>query len=165
MNTSKGMSNPWVSGMKRPRHTNASINSLTCLNTKIMAGHKGSPYYDIFLRYEIWLESVSGNAVLNGEGFRLLQEIEKAGSLTGAAKNLLISYRKAWGLLREVEQHLGFSLVDKRRGGAAGGRSSLSSEGMQLLRAYRSLHHETDIAMKNIAKVFFARINDIPDKR
>ena len=130
-----------------------------------MAGHKGSPYYDIFLRYEIWLESVMKETVLNGEGFSLLQEIEKAGSLSGAAKNIGMSYRKAWGILREVEHHLGFTLVDKRRGGASGGRTNLSPEGLQLLRAYRSLHHETDIAMKNIAKVFFARINDIPDKR
>jgi len=130
-----------------------------------MAGHKGSPYYDIFLRYEIWLESVGRDTVLDGEGFNLLQEIEKCSSLTGAARNLQMSYRKAWGILREVEQHLGFPLVDKHRGGAAGGRTNLSPEGTQLLMAYRSLHHETDIAMKNIAKVFFARINDIPDNR
>jgi len=130
-----------------------------------MAGHKGSPYYDIFLRYEIWLESLGKETVLNGEGFSLLQEIEKTGSLTGASRNMEISYRKAWGIMREVEQHLGFPLVDRRRGGATGGRSNLSPEGIQLLRAYRSLHHETDIAMKNIAKVFFGRINDIPDKR
>ncbi|MBE0667085.1 MAG: LysR family transcriptional regulator [Bacteroidales bacterium] len=119
----------------------------------------------MFLRYEIWLESVGKDTVLNGEGFSLLQEIEKTGSLTGAARNLEMSYRKAWGIMREVEQHLGFLLVDRRRGGAAGGRTNLSPEGIQLLRAYRSLHHETDIAMKNIAKVFFGRINDIPDRR
>ena len=87
-----------------------------------MAGHKGSPYYDIFLRYEIWLESVLKKTVLNGEGFSLLQEIEKSGSLSGAAKNLQMSYRKAWGLLRETEQHLGFPLVDKRRGRGLGGQ-------------------------------------------
>jgi hypothetical protein len=40
-----------------------------------MAGHKGSPYYDIFLRYEIWLETISKIRVLDGEGFALLLEI------------------------------------------------------------------------------------------
>jgi molybdate transport repressor ModE-like protein len=72
-----------------------------------------------------------------------------------------MSYRKAWGILRDVEQHLGFHLVDKRRGGAAGGRTNLSREGRQLLRAYNSLHHDTDIAMKSIARIFFNRINEI----
>ena len=130
-----------------------------------MAGHKGSRYYDIFLKYEIWLETVRKKTVLNGEGFSLLLEIEKSGSLVAAANDLDMSYRKAWGILRDVEQHLGFHLVEKRRGGASGGRTELSSEGRELLNAYRNLHFETDIAMKSIAKVFFNRINDIPEKK
>jgi len=126
-----------------------------------MAGHKGSPYYNIFLRYEIWLETTGKTRVLDGEGFALLLEINDTGSLTASAHNLGMSYRKAWGKLRDVEQHLGFHLVEKRRGGAAGGRTNLSPEGRQLVRAYNSLHHDTDIAMKSIAKVFFNRINEI----
>lgn len=126
-----------------------------------MAGHKGQPYYDIFLNYDLWLETVSKNRVLDGEGFALLLEIEKTGSLTASARNLGMSYRKAWGKLRYVEQILGFHLVDKRRGGAAGGRTNLSREGRQLVRAYNSLHHDTDIAMKSIARIFFNRINEI----
>jgi molybdate transport system regulatory protein len=126
-----------------------------------MAGHKGSPYYDIFLRYEIWLETINKTKVLDGEGFALLLEIDKAGSLNAAARSLGMSYRKAWGILRDVERHLEFHLVEKRRGGAAGGRTDLSAEGRQLIRAYNSLHYETDIAMKSIAKVFFNRINEI----
>jgi len=126
-----------------------------------MAGHKGQPYYDIFLNYDLWLETVSKNRVLDGEGFALLLEIEKTGSLTASARNLGMSYRKAWGKLRYVEQILGFHLVDKRRGGAAGGRTNLSHEGWQLVRAYNSLHHDTDIAMKSIARIFFNRINEI----
>lgn len=126
-----------------------------------MAGHKGEPYYDIFLRYEIWLETIDKLKVLDGEGFALLLEIDKTGSLTSSALDLGMSYRKAWGILRDVEQHLGFHLVEKRRGGAGGGRTNLSREGRQLVRAYTSLHYDTDLAMKSIAKVFFNRINEI----
>jgi molybdate transport system regulatory protein len=130
-----------------------------------MAGHKGSKYYNIFLNYEIWLETLEKEKVLTGEGFALLLEIERAGSLVAASNNLKISYRKAWGLLREVEQHLGFPLVERKRGGASGGRSVLSPEGEELLNAYRTLHYETDSALKNIAKVFFRRINDITERK
>lgn len=130
-----------------------------------MAGHKGSPYYDIFLRYEIWLETISKIRVLDGEGFALLLDINGTGSLTASARNLGMSYRKAWGKLRDVEQHLGFHLVEKRRGGAAGGRTNLSAEGRQLVSAYNSLHNDTDIAMKSIAKVFFNRINEINGRK
>jgi molybdate transport system regulatory protein len=131
------------------------------MTTATMAGHKGQPYYDIFLRYELWLETVSKTRLLDGEGFALLLEIGKTGSLTTSARNLGMSYRKAWGILRDAEKNLGFHLVDKRRGGAAGGRTNLSREGRQLVRAYNSLHHDTDIAMKSIAKIFFNRINEI----
>ncbi len=126
-----------------------------------MAGHKGQPYYDIFMRYEMWLETIGKTRLLDGEGFALLKEVERTGSLTAAARDLGMSYRKAWGILRDVEQYLGFHLVDKRRGGATGGRTTLSREGRQLVRAYNSLLHDTDIAMKSIAKVFFNRINEI----
>lgn len=126
-----------------------------------MAGHKGQPYYDIFLRYEMWLETVGKDRILDGEGFTLLLDLGQTGSLTASARNLGMSYRKAWGLLRDVELHLGFNLTEKRRGGAAGGRTVLSDKGRQLVRAYNSLRHETDIAMKSIAKVFFNRINEI----
>ena len=126
-----------------------------------MAGHKGQPYYDIFLRDEMWLETVGKDRILDGEGFTLLLDLGQTGSLTASARNLGMSYRKAWGLLRDVELHLGFNLTEKRRGGAAGGRTVLSDKGRQLVRAYNSLRHETDIAMKSIAKVFFNRINEI----
>ena len=126
-----------------------------------MAGHKGQPYYDIFLRYEMWLESVAKERILDSEGFAILLDLDQTGSLTASAHNLGMSYRKAWGLLHDVEKHLGFDLTEKRRGGAAGGRTVLSEKGRQLVRAYNSLRHETDIAMKSIAKVFFIRINEI----
>ncbi len=126
-----------------------------------MAGHRGQPYYDIFLRYEMWLETIEKDRILDGEGFELLLDLDRTGSLTTTARNLGMSYRKAWGMLHYVEQHLGFNLTEKRRGGASGGRTVLSEKGRQLVRAYNSLRHETDIAMKSIAKVFFNRINEI----
>jgi len=131
----------------------------------MMAGHKGQPYYDIFLSYEMWLETIEKDRILDGEGFALLLDINKTGSLTASSRNLGMSYRKAWGKLRDVEQYLGFRLVDKRRGGVAGGRTVLSNEGIELVRAYNNLRHETDIAMKSIARVFFNRINDISNNR
>jgi len=109
----------------------------------------------------MWLETISKDRILDGEGFGLLVDLDRTGSLTATARNLGMSYRKAWGMLHDVERHLGFNLTEKRRGGASGGRTILSEQGRQLVRAYNSLRHETDIAMKSIAKVFFNRINEI----
>lgn len=46
----------------------------------------------------------------------LLVGIDETGSLSAACRQLGLSYRYAWGLLREAEQHLGEALMDKARG-------------------------------------------------
>lgn len=58
----------------------------------------------------------------NGDGSRLsdivplLERLIELGSIAGAAQALGLSYRHAWGLLRDVEAHLGAPLLVKVRG-------------------------------------------------
>lgn len=129
-----------------------------------MAGPKGSKYYDIFLRHNVWLETRGEDIVISAEGLDLLREVSGSESIVKSAQNMKISYRKAWGLLREVEDLLGFKLIEKHRGGASGGKTILTREGKALVSAYDDLNSEIDIAMKDIARRFFRRINDISVK-
>jgi molybdate transport repressor ModE-like protein len=125
-----------------------------------MAGPKGSKYYDIFLSHQVQL--VTGEETLiTEEGFRLLLEIGKTLSIVAASKNLGMSYRKAWGLLREIEYNLGFSLVGKKRGGKAGGRTTFTPEGAELLEAYQQLVKELESTDREAIRTFFKRINHI----
>jgi molybdate transport repressor ModE-like protein len=131
---------------------------------KNMAGTKGSKYYDIFLRHQV--EMVTGDRIMiTEEGFRLLIALEKDGSITGASKDLGISYRKAWGMIRDIEYNLGFPLVGKRRGGKAGGRTTFTHEGKLLVEAYKNLIIELESSDKEIVRTFFRRINQITDKQ
>jgi len=130
-----------------------------------MAGPKGSKYYDIFLNYNVWLETRGEDVVVSAEGLELLTEVSKTTSIVTAARNMKISYRKAWGLLREIEDMLGFSLIEKHRGGAKGGMTLLTGEGHALVEAYRDLNAEVGVAMDDIARRFFKRINEIGAKR
>jgi molybdate transport system regulatory protein len=127
-----------------------------------MAGPKGSKYYDIFLKHQIQLIS-SGDIIIEEEGFILLREIEKEKSIVAASKNMGISYRKAWGLLRDIESALGFSLVGKRRGGKAGGRTTFTNEGKELLDAYTTLISDLESSGKEVIRTFFRKINDLKD--
>lgn len=130
-----------------------------------MAGPKGSKYYDIFLKQQLQLVTREDNIVINEEGFTLLTEIKKGQSIVAAAGNMGISYRKAWGLLSEIENVLGFQLVVKHRGGKAGGKTDLTAEGMELTEAYLNLKTDLEDKVHDTVKSFFNRINNIADKR
>lgn len=124
-----------------------------------MAGHKGDKYYDIFLKYRIWLENINGLDIVGSGRFELLEAIQSEGSVSAAARTLGVSYRSAWGNLKKVEQLLGFNLTKRIRGGPGGGITVLSDEGIMLITAYRTLLSEMDTAIHGIARKFFRTIN------
>jgi len=130
-----------------------------------MAGPKGSKYYDIFLKQQVQLVTKDDDNVIDEEGFTLLTEIQKEQSIVAAARNMGISYRKAWGLLREIEYVLVFSLVGKHRGGKAGGKTELTLEGAELTEAYINLKKDLDYAVHDKVKAFFERINKLSDRK
>ena len=83
-------------------------------------------------RVKLWWEK-DGKLVFSDYRAELLRAIRDTGSLAEAAGQLGLSYRRAWGKIREIESNLGQPLVESRRGGASGGRSRLTSLGESLL--------------------------------
>ena len=81
---------------------------------------------DLAVRSKIWIES-DGEAVF-GRGRRfLLEAIDTHGSINQAAKEIGISYRKAWSHIKTMEERLGISLVKRRAGGRNGGGAALTA--------------------------------------
>ena len=87
-------------------------------------------------RFKLWLSSEDVQGAFGDGKWRLLQAIEKTGSLTKACKLLNISYRKAWGDLAKAESSLGVALLQKHRGGAKGGRTVLTTQGKKWAKSY-----------------------------
>lgn len=85
--------------------------------------------------YRIWLH-VDGVRMFGPGTHALLRHVAETGSLHRAAKLIGMSYTKAWHLLRETEEHLGFPLVERRVGGQAGGGTSLTPRGSDLLERF-----------------------------
>ena len=70
-----------------------------------------------------------------GEGpYRLLLAIEKTGSLRSASKGL--AYSKAFHMIKNAEEALGFSLTSRTTGGRSGGGSTITPEGKEWLKKY-----------------------------
>ena len=124
-----------------------------------MAGSEGSKYYNIFLKYQIWLESRDGKDVVCSEFFTLMKLIQKHGSIVAAAEAMGISFRKAWKLVKDSEVDLNMILIERSRGGKTGGKSELSAEGHKLIEAYDELIIEFNKAIHSVTKKFFGVIN------
>lgn len=90
------------------------------------------------IRSKLWIE-VEGEPVF-GRGRRLLLEaIDKHGSINQAAKEISISYRKAWSYIKAMEERLGFALVKRRAGGRNGGGALITGDAREFLAKYRAL--------------------------
>jgi molybdate transport system regulatory protein len=83
-----------------------------------------------------------GIMFLNPLKTQLLHEIKKNGSLSGAAKEMEISYQHVWTMIDEMNRTAPSPLVLKQRGGANGGGTSISDYGERMLREYQIIQTE-----------------------
>ncbi len=125
-----------------------------------MAGSKGSKYYDVFLKYKVWLVTSSEEEIIDDSDFMLLKRIDESGSLRAAAENQGVSYRNAWGTMKRAEEILQFKLIDKQRGGKRGGETRLTEDGEKLIQCYDELQQEFDRAIYTVTKKFFHSLNE-----
>ena len=99
-------------------------------------------------RIKLWLYSEHSQGSFGDGKWHLLKTIEKTESLKLACELLGISYRKAWGDLKKAEQCLKITLVNKSRGGSAGGQTVLSEHGKKWIKAYELFHNDIEKAVK-----------------
>ena len=90
------------------------------------------------VRSKVWLE-IDGKAVFGQGREDLLRLIGKTGSINAASREMGIPYRKAWTYIDAMEKRLGFPLVNRLKGGAGGGESTLTAEAVELLDKFSTL--------------------------
>lgn len=99
-------------------------------------------------RVKLWLELDGERAFCPGV-CRILEEVERTGSIKDAAAAMDRSYRFVWGKLKEVERAIGCSLVETRVGGSQEQRSVLSETGQLLVREFNALRRRLFDVMDN----------------
>jgi len=90
------------------------------------------------IKSKIWIE-VDGEPVF-GRGRRfLLEAIDTHGSINQAAREVDISYRKAWSHIKAMEERLGVKLVERQTGGKNGGGAVLTDDARVFLKKFELL--------------------------
>jgi formylmethanofuran dehydrogenase subunit E len=123
------------------------------LSPSVMQGsHNG-----MVIRSKLWIE-VGGEPVF-GRGRRfLLEAIDTYGSINRAAKEINISYRKAWGYIKAMEERLRMKLVERQTGGKNGGGAVLTEDARRFLKSYEALEKGIqELVDERFDKIFMAK--------
>ena len=96
-------------------------------------------------RYRI----ISGDQIALGPGkVDLLESIDKMGSISEAARQNNISYRRAWDMVNTMNQCFRKPLVESMKGGKGGGGAKLTSLGKKVKAIYRKMEVKASLSTK-----------------
>jgi molybdate transport system regulatory protein len=87
----------------------------------------------------------------------LLEQIGRGGSLSQAARELGMSYRRAWLLLDSLNHAFHEPVAVTAKGGRGGGGARLTTFGRQLIRVYRELDAEIQASAASRFRPIVAR--------
>lgn len=91
------------------------------------------------VRSKVWVQDAEGNVVFGAGRLRILEAIERYGSIRAAALELNMGYRAIWARIQATEERLGAPILEKKKGGRSGGGSRLTPLGEKLVRDFRAL--------------------------
>ncbi|NHJ85424.1 MAG: LysR family transcriptional regulator [Asgard group archaeon] len=99
---------------------------------------------DFKIHIKFWIERK--NASILGPGrLAILEAIERTNSLTQAAKECNISFKKAWKLINEINEELEQPIIITERGGkGGGGKTNLTEYGKKLIKQYQIIQEKLE---------------------
>ncbi len=113
------------------------------------------------LRTKIWIADQADNVLFGMGRVKILEAIERHGSINAAAKALKMSYRAVWGRIKATEERLGKVLVVRTTGGASGGGSALTPYAKELIKEFKAFRRLVlDEADERFDKMLLARLQD-----
>jgi molybdate transport system regulatory protein len=89
-------------------------------------------------------------AFLGGTRIRLLEAIERYGSITQAAKAVPLSYKAAWDAVDAINNLGEQPVVERSTGGRHGGGTTLTEYGRRLVAMYRAVEQEYQVALDRL---------------
>lgn len=111
--------------------------------------------FDEKLQYKMTLRLFTDEKAFGPGIARLLRLTDETHSLNKAAAAMGMAYSKAWKILNESEDALGFKLLERHAGGSGGGGAALTDPGRELLVRYESFLEEAAASVDRIFEKYF----------
>lgn len=93
---------------------------------------KSTPQFRVRIKLDL------GDGVIGSGKAALLRSIEKHGSISAAARDMGLNYRRAWFLIETLNESLGQPVVETQKGGATGGGATLTPTGRAVVEAFET---------------------------
>jgi molybdate transport system regulatory protein len=104
----------------------------------VKSGERGGRPRKAEVRFR--LRVTRGEDIALGPGkIALLEAIARTGSITAAAKELGMSYRRAWLLVDTMNRSFRTAVVEAGAGGSHGGGAALTALGQEVVARYRRI--------------------------
>ncbi|OPX93219.1 MAG: Bacterial regulatory helix-turn-helix protein, lysR family [Syntrophorhabdus sp. PtaU1.Bin002] len=105
------------------------------------------------INYDIWFSNEG--KVFDEKCFAILQAVEETGSLNKAAQEMNLPYCSVFRIVRRGEEKLGFTLLERRRGGSRGGGSRLTPKAKEFMARYKSFNDDVSETVRHIREGLF----------
>lgn len=93
-------------------------------------------------RLTLRIDFANGSQIGHGK-IRLLELIAQHGSISRAAKEMSMSYRRAWLLADEINRMFKTPVLETQHGGSGGGSARLTSFGHAVVGHYRAIEAQS----------------------
>lgn len=95
----------------------------------------------------IWIDC-DGEKFFGPGPVELLERINETGSINQAAKQMQMSYKKAWEIINMLNSSSALPLVVTQTGGSSGGGSVITDEAKAIIDWYRQLRERFSIFLQ-----------------
>lgn len=94
------------------------------------------------LKAKFYITDDDGNKFMGIGVLWLLEKTRQLGSLRRAAKDMTISYTKAYNMINRLESCLGVDVLERKKGGSSRDGAFLTPFGAELIRIYSEFQDE-----------------------
>jgi molybdate transport system regulatory protein len=98
------------------------------------------------------------NRAIGPGKIRLLEAIDRTGSISQAGRALGMSYRRAWLLIDDMNRCFREPVIAAQPGGARGGGAALTAFGRRLVRDYRAIETQATAAAQTRLRAIAASL-------
>ncbi len=114
------------------------------------------------VKVKIWIEDDEENLIFGGGKTEILEYIDKTGSISEAAKEVGMNYKKAWSHIKILEKYVEDDLVFTFKGRGENSGTTLTPKAKEIMEKYNILQKEIkDFGQQKFEELFLEDGNAI----